>query len=567
MTRVLFEACEATGITRAELTAPLDLDAAYLFDPTNTTDWTTLTLLLDRLAELVGGEPERLRAVGRKMLRAPAYAPLQTIAQHLVSARALYEIAFRWVTPASFPHLTGEISFPGENRLRFQGEIPEPHAACKPFMHVTEGCVASVPELLGMPAARIVESHVTPRTIDIVLDVPESRSIVTRIVRRVRGALRTEDMFGALEAQRIQLEDAMTSVLRARDELRVVMDRFPDLVLVHRQAKIVWANKALLQALGYEHLDEIVGKHLFDISLRKSRPDLEGRLRAARENSAAANQMIEVWLVGKTGNELLVEVPPAQEVLWGSVPARLVVGRDITERVRMQQRLLTADRLASIGLLGAGVAHEMNNPLGYVLVNIEMARKDLLAMGTEGERARQALTTALEGVDRMRAIVRDLLVLSRGEKVSAVPTDVGAVVDSTLALAAEEIRKKARLVREAKPAPLARASEGRVAQVVLNLVSNALQAMPEDGENELLVRTAPAEDGRVMLEVRDNGVGIPAEHLPRVFEPFFTTKDGRGTGLGLPITQRLVVDLGGEIAVQSSAKGGTSVRVFLPTAS
>jgi signal transduction histidine kinase len=210
----------------------------------------------------------------------------------------------------------------------------------------------------------------------------------------------------------------------------------------------------------------------------------------------------------------------------------------------------------------------MNNPLAYVLVNVEMARKDLATMGDAGRRGHDALTIALEGVDRMRTIVRDLLVLSRGETVTTVPIDITAVVDSTLSLAAEEIRRKARLVRDLRPVPTVRATDARIAQIVLNLVSNALQAMPEGtpAENELVVVTRPAEDDRVLLEVRDNGVGIPAEHLSRVFEPFFTTKEGRGTGLGLPISQRLVVELGGEIVVSSSPEGGTAVRVFLPGA-
>ena len=189
-------------------------------------------------------------------------------------------------------------------------------------------------------------------------------------------------------------------------------------------------------------------------------------------------------------------------------------------------------------------------------------------MGDAGRRGHDALTIALEGVDRMRTIVRDLLVLSRGETVTMVPLDITAVVDSTLSLAAEEIRRKARLVRDLRPVPTVRATDARIAQIVLNLVSNALQAMPEGtpAENELVVGTRPVEDGRVLLEVHDNGVGISAEHLPRVFEPFFTTKGGRGTGLGLPISQRLVVELGGEIVVSSSPEGGTAVRVFLPGA-
>jgi PAS domain S-box-containing protein len=569
MTCVLFEASERSGIAREELTRPLGLDGQRLSDPRQATDWATLVSLMDRLSLFVDHEPERIRAVGRKMVHSPVYAPLRIVAEQLVSPRAFYEMAFRWIAPAGFPHIEAEVEFPQHDRMHFRAELPEPHAASKAFFHLTEGCVVAGTEMLGLPAAIILDSVVTPRSIDMVVMIAESPWIGARVVRRLRGLVRPREALRALEVQRLQLEQAMEAVVGARDELRVVLDRFPDLVLVHRDAKIAWANQALLRALGYANVDEILGKTLFDIALAKSWPELEGRMRAAREGSPAALDTIEVWLRGPNGHEIVAEVPPAQEVIWGSVPGRLVVGRDITERVRMQQRLLTADRLASVGLLGAGVAHEMNNPLAYVLVNIEMARKDLGAMGSSGERGHQALTIALEGVDRMRTIVRDLLVLSRGETVATGLVDVGAVVDSTLSFAGEEIRRKARLVRDSRPAPQVRATDARVAQIVLNLVSNALQAMSEDPhiENEIVVTTALSEDNRVLLEVRDNGVGIPAEHLPRVFEPFFTTKDGRGTGLGLPISQRLVLELGGEIVVQSSVSGGTSVRVLLPSGS
>ena len=529
--RALFDASEAAGVARDALTGDLGDDAAKALagaDVDASVDGSVVFALAERIAMLVDRDPERLCAVGRAMLRSPVFGPLHVLAEQLVSPAAFYETVLRWVVPATFPDLGVEVDAGGQGRLVFRASFVEERRSSEPLLRLVEGFVAACAERHGLPGAKVVTREVDARRLEMLLELRESPSL---------------------------------------EELRIVLDRFPDLVLVHREGRLVWANRALLVALGLARVDEIVDKHLFDISLEKSHRELSARMRAAREGSPAAQEPIEVWLRGANGNEILAEVPPAQEVIWGSIPARLVVGRDVTERVRMQQRLVTADRLASVGLLGAGVAHEMNNPLAYVLVNVEMARKDLATMGDAGRRGHDALTIALEGVDRMRTIVRDLLVLSRGETVTTVPIDVTAVVDSTLSLAAEEIRRKARLVRDLRPVPTVRATDARIAQIVLNLVSNALQAMPEGppAENELVVVTRPAEGDRVLLEVRDNGVGIPAEHLSRVFEPFFTTKEGRGTGLGLPISQRLVIELGGEIVVSSSPEGGTAVRVFLPS--
>ncbi|MGZ3478171.1 MAG: two-component system sensor histidine kinase NtrB, partial [Polyangiales bacterium] len=343
-------------------------------------------------------------------------------------------------------------------------------------------------------------------------------------------------------------------------------DRLPDLVVVHVAGKIVWANRAYVATLGYGRLDELIGRSILDDVALEFREQVSARMREP-VGARADHHLNEVALETRTGARLVVEVSPPQAVVFEGVNARLVLGRDVSERVRMQQKLIVADRLASVGLLAAGVAHEVNNPLGYVLNNIEIARRELAPIGERAEVARQVLSVALEGVDRIRNIVRDLLMLARGDDAAVAAIDVRAVAESTLALAAREIERSARLVLDFRPAPLVTSSESRIAQVLLNLIVNALEAMrdrPRE-ENELVVRIAPAGDERLLLEVSDNGPGISPSDLSRVFEPFFTTKPaGQGTGLGLAIVQRLVVEIGGEINVSSTPGRGTTFRVLLP---
>jgi two-component system, NtrC family, sensor kinase len=368
-----------------------------------------------------------------------------------------------------------------------------------------------------------------------------------------------------LEEQRQELTSNVEALQRARDELRALLDRLPDLVAVHNAGTLLWANRAFVKTLGYERVDEVVGSPLLSHVAERSHEVALARMRAAPE--VHPPDVVEAALRGKDGAEVIVEVSPTQTVVFDGIPARLIVGRDITERTRMQQKLIVADRLASIGLLAAGVAHEVNNPLAYVLNNIEIARRELGGLGNEAETSRHVLGIALEGVDRIRTIVRDLLMLSRGEEGPTAPIDALRVAESTLVLAAREIERTARLVQELEPAPLVRASDARIAQILLNLVSNALEAMRGQtrDENVLTVKVGTAADGWFYLSVTDTGCGIPDRDLPRLFEPFFTTKPaGQGTGLGLPIVQRLVVEMGGEISVASKVRSGTTFRVMLP---
>ncbi|WP_242394712.1 ATP-binding protein [Anaeromyxobacter oryzisoli] len=251
---------------------------------------------------------------------------------------------------------------------------------------------------------------------------------------------------------------------------------------------------------------------------------------------------------------------------------------DITERKRMLARLQIADRMASIGTLAAGVAHEINNPLAYVIGNIQysLARLEALAgdgasAGVAGEAVREcisALGDAQTGAHRVRDIVRDVKLFSRGEDERRAPVPVDRVLRAALALAENELRHRARVVLDVADVPPVLANESRLSQVFLNLLVNAAQAIPEGHADRNEVRlTARSSGGKVAVEVRDTGCGIAREHRKRLFDPFFTTKAvGVGTGLGLPICHGIVTALGGEIEVESEQGKGSTFRVLLPAA-
>jgi len=246
-----------------------------------------------------------------------------------------------------------------------------------------------------------------------------------------------------------------------------------------------------------------------------------------------------------------------------------LVQRDREAR-EMQARLALADRMASVGTLAAGVAHELNNPLSYVVANLSFLAEGLGAAGAGGAdpsgELRDAVREGREGAERMRGIIRDLKTFSRVEDSLIGPVELGPVLESCISMAWNEIKHRARFVRELGDVPPVRGNEGKLGQVFLNLLVNAAQAIPEarSDKSEIRLTSRMAEDGRVAVEVRDTGSGIAPENLHRIFDPFFTTKPvGEGTGLGLTICHNIVSSVGGDIQVESVEGRGTTFRVLL----
>lgn len=284
--------------------------------------------------------------------------------------------------------------------------------------------------------------------------------------------------------------------------------------------------------------------------------------------------IVRALLGEAVAREEIVQLRPGEPPLWLHVNARPVVGddgriegavavsRDVTAEKLAQAHQILADRMASIGVLAAGVAHEINNPLSAVIAEIDMAIEDTVDTPVQA-----GLENAREAADRVRTIVRDLKTLSRGETDDVAPVDLRRVLEAAVRMASAEIRPRATVVQELAPVPAVRANESRLGQVFLNLLVNAAQAIPEGTslQHRITVRTRVADDGGVIAEVSDTGRGMPPEVRDRLFTPFFTTKPiGSGSGLGLSISQRIVTAAGGSIEVETAPGAGTTFRVWLP---
>jgi signal transduction histidine kinase/CheY-like chemotaxis protein len=228
------------------------------------------------------------------------------------------------------------------------------------------------------------------------------------------------------------------------------------------------------------------------------------------------------------------------------------------------------DRLSSVSAFAAGVAHEINNPLGFLSANLELIDRELIAAEVDRSRELDVLMReARHGIHRIHTVVRGLMTFSRVEPTHHEPLDINRVIEVALGIAHTEIRQRARLVRQFTPLPPVDANAARLGQVFVNLLLNAAQAIPTGGhaDHEIAVATSVDSSNRIVVEIRDTGRGIPRSLGARAFEAFVTTKPvGAGPGLGLTVCRNIVNAIGGEIGFESEP-GKTVFRVVLPSTS
>jgi signal transduction histidine kinase len=317
---------------------------------------------------------------------------------------------------------------------------------------------------------------------------------------------------------------------------------FIALVILDRRAAALWSGVVAAELATYGGL----------LTLGIDLPDFMPPQHRLTSNVVAA---------GLFGT-LMLAMGIAMEWLREEASTELAVAIQRKALAEREASMLRAERLASVGQLVASLAHEINNPLSYLLGNLHYLSDEL----TQPE-LRSAVIDALDGATRVKTIMQDLKTFSRDDDERVVPVDLATVVASSLRLVKGETRHRTSVVQDFQQCPLVLATPTRIGQIVINLMVNAAQASSEERPNLITVSLDTTADGRARLSVSDTGVGIPPEILARVTEPFFTTKPvGVGTGLGLSVCSNLAARMGGVLEVRSTLGVGTTVRVTLPPA-
>jgi two-component system NtrC family sensor kinase len=335
----------------------------------------------------------------------------------------------------------------------------------------------------------------------------------------------------------------------------------------HEYRIVAWNRNRELGELGIPR-DSVMGKNIFDVLTRQRREVLEqefsrvfetGEIERIEQETTTENGAVKHWLVSK--------IP-----MWvgggDRVSHAITLGEDITERVEANRAVARAEKLAAVGRLGAGVVHEINNPLATISACAEALESRLQEGAFDGSSAvddlREYLGLIRGEAFRCKSITNGLLDFSRTRAVQHEPVLVTDVISSAARLLSHQQRGMAIEIQVAALDDLAPVSgdASQLQQAVIALAANAIDAMPDGGLLAISARNAGSD---VLIEVTDTGVGIPLENLARIFEPFFTTKEvGRGTGLGLAVCYGILTEHGGTLDVQSTVGAGTTFTITLP---
>jgi PAS domain S-box-containing protein len=365
-------------------------------------------------------------------------------------------------------------------------------------------------------------------------------------------------------------------------DFRELIENAPEAVSVFDGRRLCYANPAAVRLFGYESAEDIASLPWTALVHPDDRAILEERARQIAMTGQSL-EPVAYRLLRKDGSSLLVEVSSAP-ILWAGQRAVLSCGRDISARKALEAKQAQTQRLASLGTMLAGIAHELNNPLTYALLALEHVR-EALAEGVVDE-ARGSLEELGTGLSRIETLVRRLRAFSREDGRSPTAVSLPEVWAAAARLTSSLVRHRGSLAEDIEPVANVIGSAPRFQQLMVTLVSFAVQRMPEGHEgNEIRVAMRNLDAQHVIIEVSDNGASIPAAQLPRLFDPFATlgpfvpvaamTSGSEGTSysgpsnlthsLSLAMCHEIVVEAGGTIAVESEPGSSTTFRITLPS--
>jgi two-component system, cell cycle sensor histidine kinase and response regulator CckA len=370
----------------------------------------------------------------------------------------------------------------------------------------------------------------------------------------------------AVQSERDRVESALA---QSEERFHSVVQGAPDGVAILRGATILYLNPRGARMLGLATPTAAIGRMITEFIHPDEAQSAAGRIRELLRTGQAPETPHEYRSRSLDGRDLTVEISSIRIDFDGG-PAVLAFARDVTYRKALEGRVAQAERLSALGVLSAGVAHEINNPLAYVLLNLEFIEQTVesLPEGPVRETLLRRAQEAQHGAGRVASIVRDLRTFARDDASSRAPVSVEKTLEAAISMASAELEKRARLVRRFDEVATVLGNAARLEQVFVNLLTNAVHSLPDGGpEKNVITLTIFEDDRTVYVGVSDTGTGMSEDVRRQIFDPFFTTKPpGVGTGLGLPICQGILRAHGGAIDVASTPGQGSTFTVTLPRA-
>jgi PAS domain S-box-containing protein len=393
----------------------------------------------------------------------------------------------------------------------------------------------------------------------------EAEICITSVKNR-RGAMKTYAYLRDISpTKRIE-----TELRKTNEFLRNLIENSVDgIIAADMKGKIIIFNKSSEKLLGYTAEEAIEKVHITQLYPPGMAKEIMAQLRSPGHGGVGRLEPFQINLVNKGGDLIPVNISAAILYEKGKEIASFGIFTDLRDKLKMegelreaQLQLLQSEKMASLGKLAAGVAHEINNPLGGILIFSRLLIEDL----APGDPRRKDLERICEETTRCKEIVKGLLEFARQTSSQMEPTDINRALAQGISLLENQaLFHNIRIIKNLDPSlPPIQANASQLNQVFMNIILNAAEAM--DGQGMIIIRTAlgPERD-TVLIEIEDTGCGIKEEHLTRIFEPFFTTKEvGKGTGLGLSMSYGIVQKHRGRIWVKSKEGEGSTFFIEFP---
>lgn len=507
------------------------------------------------------------KEIGKRAVRSPLLPLLKTITRMTLSVKLGYWVSCKWFGPSQFRVIAADYQEVGANQITMTMKLAKDLRPCRSLFILFEGCLEVMPKDAFGLQETLVHATYSDHQAVYQMTLPQQQTLWMKIRFFAQIFFKARFLLRELVYQQEMLQEQSTKIFNERSEFKNLIDHFPDGIFIHHEGIIQYGNPRIASYLGFSDSQQLVGRHILELIHPKDQEAVKKRIAKFKKNPKYINPPIEVSMIRVDTKEIFYAEVTSLLTVFEGMQTVAVIFRDLSDRKKWQAQEILQDRLMALGQLAAGVGHEINNPLFYVMMKVEKLLSQSEQKGLIPEMFQ--LEDVQQGLQKIQTIVKELKSFSRGH-FDETPTNVSieSILFSAIGMARNQIRHRARLKIEIqKNLPLVEGNEARLGQVFLNLIINAAQAIePGNADaNEIEIKAYYDAFEQVIVEVRDTGKGIPEEIRRNLFQPFYTTKPvGEGTGLGLSICHSILSKYNGYISFESQVGKGSLFLVSLP---